>query len=252
MDLFPLTANVSIIEGKPFLYLNNQSALVLGDVHVGHESIILGDDINQVTPFTKKLRKDLSDTISSLSIKHVIFNGDIKHLSYGVTKQERTELKFLLEELSSVCNVILIKGNHDRFLKFALTNDIRSMVEIMNHIEFNDTLVCHGDRDLTLKSEWKTIILSHEHPSFVFKGSVGEQIKLQAFVLFKGLLDAMDRDFVILPAVSALAGGVPFPPRHRHEFLSPMLKRLESKISVSIYPFDEMTGVIPLPNVMVE
>ncbi|RMG41389.1 MAG: metallophosphoesterase [Methanobacteriota archaeon] len=251
MNAFPLTDEIGIVEGWPFLHLSRESTIVLGDIHLGHESIILGDDLTQLTPSIKILKKGLTKAISSFSVRRIIFNGDIKHLSYGVTGQERLELRFLLESLASRCELVLIKGNHDRFLKFALDNDIRSSLQIVESYEFDDILILHGDADMILRPDWKTIILSHEHPSFVFHGSIGERIKLPAFAFFRGMLEGLTRDFIILPAASALAGGVSFPPHSRNEFLSPLLKRLETPIQMSLYPFDETTGVIPLPSEVV-
>lgn len=251
VNSFTLSDELSIIEGTPFLYLPKHATIVLGDVHLGHETIILGDEINQLSPPTKILRDQLLAAMERFEVNRVIFNGDIKHMSFGVTKQERVELSFLLEEMVSRAEVILVKGNHDRFLKFALKNRIRSSLSLVDNFDLGRILITHGDQDLNLPKNQNLIILSHEHPAFVFNGAVGERIKLPAFAKFEGFVDNAEREFVILPATSALAGGVPFPPKSSADFLSPLLKRVETPFELFLYPYDPSIGVLPVPPIIV-
>ncbi len=243
MHLFPLGNSISIVEGTPMLFLEKYGALVLGDMHLGQESQIIGSDLKSVSPLTKELKSSILAVIDKYSIEQVIINGDIKHLSKGYTVQEKREFEFLLKPISEQVKLVLVKGNHDRFIKLVLNRSID--VELVDFIEFGEIFIFHGDRKLIPPKCSEVTILSHEHPSYILTGSVGERVKLPAFarIISEG------GQFLVLPATSPLSSGVSFPPS---QFLSPILKDLTRPFQIDLFPFDKEVGILPIPRLLVE
>jgi len=247
-SLFPLNENCYIVEGTPFLYIKDIKTLVLGDLHLGQEVGIMGFDPETgivVSKSTIELKSQLIITINELDIEVIVFNGDIKHSTNKINKQERIELKYIYEEpILKKIKSIIVKGNHDKLLKLLLKTIDANISVYEIEYKFKNYLFTHGH--LMPEKEFDVLILSHEHPSFILRGSIHERVKLPAFVSMKSL---DDKEIIILPAANGISGGVVFPPTDKSKFLGPYLSANSDFASMKIFPFDYTTGVLPLPPI---
>lgn len=238
--------DVSIIEGTPFLYIKSLQSIVLGDLHLGHQDALVSSGSRSQSIDIERVLRLLDEVFQcKINITTVILNGDIKHKTRGILKQEVEDIRLLVEwVVRNELNLISIKGNHDRLLEPILNSMTKGRESFLFKEIYKDNgyLFVHGDRDI-LEQELKgihTIILSHEHPSYVMRGIVGESVKLNAFVTLQGL----ERKVVILPATGYFTVGTKFPLKNRDRFLSPFLQKHANLSSQKIYPYDEDMGVL--------
>ncbi|MCH8908817.1 MAG: metallophosphoesterase, partial [Candidatus Heimdallarchaeota archaeon] len=183
--------------------------------------------------------------ICSLDVDILIFNGDIKHSTNKINKQELIELKYLYEEpVVTKIRSVIIKGNHDKLLKLSLRKVEIPIEVVENELKIGRYLFTHGHMEP--QNTFDILVLSHEHPSFVLQGSVRERVKLPAFVTMQ---TEDRRNVIILPAANSISSGVNFPPKTKNGFLSPYLKRNAKLKTMRIFPFDYSTGVLPIPPI---
>jgi hypothetical protein len=253
LDLYKLEKDIYIIEGTPFLYIRSHSALVLGDLHLGQEEGIFNHPKNTVSfmSTSSKLIIDLLySLVSELKVSKIIINGDIKHSSKNLLKQEMTELRYLFSNsISKKIDIQLIRGNHDEYLDQALTRINPPNVKISDFVrlENNDRsiYIFHGHKDMSIDTD--IVVLSHEHPAYTLRSVNGTKAKLQAFVqIFTDV-----QGIIILPSANHISSGVPIKSNHR--FNSPYLLNKQRKFkTMHLYPFDPITGVLPLPPILFE
>jgi metallophosphoesterase superfamily enzyme len=103
------------------LFFPKKGILVIGDLHLGYDSMIKEEGINLLFDQLEETKKELEVILQRIkaiyTLKKIILLGDIKHHFHF--KQEeisdvRNFLRFL-EKYISKENIILIKGNHDTF-----------------------------------------------------------------------------------------------------------------------------------------
>ena len=251
LDLYKIEKDIYIIEGTPILYIRSHSALILGDLHLGQEAGIFNHSPN-TAPFMSTSSKMIIDQlfyyVSKLKILKIIINGDIKHSSKTLLRQEIIELRYLFSNsISEKIDIQLIRGNHDEYLDIALKGINPPHIKILNSVIIEGSersiYIFHGHDDRTIDDD--IVILSHEHPAYILKSLNGAKAKLQAFV--QVFTDT--QGIIILPSANHISSGVPI--RNNHRFNSPFLKNNKRKFkTMHIYPFDPLTGVLPLPPIL--
>jgi putative SbcD/Mre11-related phosphoesterase len=248
MNLYFLNSDdISIIEGTPFLYIKSIKSLIFGDIHFGQENAVFSKnsefcsfDVTRITNLLTKVFK------TDLIIEKIILNGDLKHNTKSVSKQEVNDVKQFSENIMKFnCKLIIVKGNHDLLISYVtkfVSNELK--VEVVDYFVENKYLICHGDKEIKkdILTGVHTIVFSHEHPAFELTGSIGEKLKVPAFITLNGL----SKHLVILPATGFFTVGNNFPVTDSKQFLSPFLRKYADLTSQKIYPFDEEYGLINL------
>jgi len=148
------------------VFFPEQGILAIGDLHIGYEHSLRDSGI--LIPETQ-----VKDTIDNLEkvileikkrkhkLKKIVFLGDIKHY-FGYEWREKfyfnKVLDFLREHVKDN-DIILIKGNHDKF-------DF-SGKKMKNYYFNNGLMFLHGHMsyDQIFETRVKMIIMSHLHPS---------------------------------------------------------------------------------------
>lgn len=248
---FLTSDDVAILQPTPFLYIISEQTLVIGDVHCGQEEALLESSTAFVSPGIKEFRQLLDDTLASYPISTVVFNGDLKHNTNAISEQEIYELEYLFSlPALRLLDVYVILGNHDPLLKTAMKNTIQnnSQLQFRVYLKLNGYLIYHGHKQSVeaLLTNIHTIILAHEHPAYVFRGVLGESVKVGAFVTLQCIVDEVQFSVIIIPAVAEYASGIAYPLPSRESFLSPLLEFYADIQSQRIYPFDTTTGVLNL------
>ncbi len=244
--LFVLTNDISIINGTPFLYIKSIKALILGDIHFGQEAALLNFKETSVSKSCIGIRKIVEEILGRIDVEMIILNGDIKHNTYFISKQEFNEIEYFFKsDLISKTKCIMIRGNHDRLLKFLIRKTLDRKLEIQDEISLSDYFIHHGHL-LREPGDNGTIIISHEHPAYTFRGVDYGRVKLPAFVKLK---TSDNKQIIIIPATNKISTGISFPPNKSNDFLSPYLREKVTIKRMQIYPFDPITGVLPLPPI---
>ena len=104
------------------VFFPEQGILAIGDLHIGYEQSLRDSGILIPETQLKDIINNLEDIIKEIKskshkLKKIIFLGDIKHY-FGYEWREKFYfnkiLDFLREHVKDE-NIILIKGNHDKF-----------------------------------------------------------------------------------------------------------------------------------------
>ena len=231
-----------IIAGTPFLYQEKKQLLVMGDLHLGHEAYI--NQTGGIIPFQQA--SDILLLISKIhslySLQTILLNGDIKHGSRNVIRDEKRELHSFFSQLRRY-QIIIIEGNHDNNLSLALQEFSNITFSPSYYFEFEQTLISHGHSSELIKlvnsSNHKEIILSHEHPAYKLPGLTRHPIKVPCFLI--GFLTTKQR-VIVLPAASMLALGTSV--NHAKSFLSPVLNQFLVRSSLEYYLVDREIGCL--------
>ncbi|KKK47711.1 hypothetical protein LCGC14_3152410, partial [marine sediment metagenome] len=205
---FDLNEKLAIISGTPFLLIKQSKTLVFGDLHFGQEYAIglLDCDVStEKSILAEYLLRTISDIRKTITIDNLVLNGDIKHEIFGTNGQEINSLQYFLND-SRVADlqITLIKGNHDVLLRQSLRHIQHNNITICDNICEPPICIFHGHEDNS-NTECEIIILSHEHPSFIFRGNNFEKVRIMAFVTLKSKTNT---DIVILPPANFISSGV--------------------------------------------
>lgn len=227
------------ITNENALYLKKSKAIIIADLHIGYEA---EKQIQGISfPFFQKniLIEKLNLIIEKYYPKRIIINGDFKHNFSKNLRQEWNEVIGILKFLKDKANIILIKGNHDNFLRTIAKSQ---NVNLINSYFIDDFLLIHRDENLlnqydklikfqkkfaksiTSKNFEKNLILAHEHPSIKLRDELGVSVKLPCFLINK------KRKIIVLPAFSPLALGQEFSITKKFS-----KKELKQKFSINEY-----------------
>jgi len=196
------------------LFLPEEKILVIGDMHLGYETMLREQgsflprtQIDQ----TKKDLKRILDILADRNIKlnKIIFLGDIKHY-FSFQKFEKNiflDIIFFLEDYINRDNIVLIKGNHEKMSNFGGK-------EFVDYYIHKDIAFIHGDQVFpeTFSTKIKRIIMGHLHPAITI---IDEQrIRSEKYKCFL-IGNFKSKQIFILPSFFPLIEGTSI-----NEFLS--------------------------------
>lgn len=223
---------IYMVPGSPFLYIEALRMLVLADLHLGfEEAVARGLDYTQqrssyvVGMFIPKIQlrriKEYLDLAFNTvgDVEKVLINGDLKHAFDRLLRQERKEIKDLLDYLlgRGVEEIIIVRGNHDNYLPLVLKDyGIEPIHEYIVEINGKKVLFTHGHYELDI-SGYDLIIIGHEHPSL-------KCFATYRFPAFLKIPTKTSNYIVILPASSPYHPGTAVS-LYLENYLSPLLKK---------------------------
>ena len=186
------------------LFFPKKGILVIGDLHLGSDSMIKEQGINLLFDQLEETEKELEIIFKRVkalyTLKKIILLGDIKH-HFHFQQNEISDLRNFIRFLEKYLpkeNIILIKGNHDTFtLKDYKLNDF--------YIE-DELAFTHGEQDFKelYDKGIKTIITSHIHPAVLIKDKVNiKREKYKCFLVGK----YKKKQFIILPSFFSITEG---------------------------------------------
>lgn len=223
---------IYMVPGSPFLYIEALRMLVLADLHLGfEEAVARGLDYMQqrssyaVGMFIPRIQlhkiKEYLDLAFNVAhdIRKVLINGDLKHAFDRLLRQERKEIKDLLDYLlrRGVEETIIVRGNHDNYLPFVLKDyGIEPVREYFIEINDKKILFTHGHYELDI-SGYDLIIIGHEHPSL-------KCFATYRFPAFLKIPTKTGNYIIVLPASSPYHPGTTVS-LYLENYLSPLLKK---------------------------
>jgi putative SbcD/Mre11-related phosphoesterase len=200
-----MTNNKDFIFLSKTLFFPKKGILVIGDLHLGYDSMIKEQGINLPFDQLEETKKELEIILKRIkaiyTLKKIILLGDIKH-HFNFQHEEISDLRNFLRFLEKYLpkeNIILIKGNHDTFtLKDYILKDF--------HIE-EDIAFTHGEQsfpELFKNKSIKTIVISHIHPAVLIKDKINvKREKYKCFLIGK----YKRKQFIILPSFFSITEG---------------------------------------------
>ena len=175
--------------------------LILADLHIGIESELKKFGVFVPNQY-EKIRSRIISLIESTKAKRIILLGDVKHNIPSSTIEEYKNIPKLLDELSGLVEVLIIKGNHDGNLE-----KLVQKYEVLKEFREGKVLFTHGHRKIDLCDEIDTYVIGHFHPCVEFIDKNGIKIKEAAWI--RGEFKNKSK-FIILPAFNDLIEGISF------------------------------------------
>ena len=195
------TVRKQVLEVKPGIWLDyrravfleNEGILAVADLHLGYAWAHRFN--GQMMPLhpQDELQERLAALCKEFKPGHLAILGDIVHQAVPVSEVWE-ELSALFRELSTLCGLKLILGNHDKKLR-TLARD--QNFEFLPNFETERFLLTHGD-ELAMAPAEKFVVMGHEHPSI----SLGDGIASAKFPCF-----LVSEKVLIVPAFSNWSAG---------------------------------------------
>lgn len=192
------------------IYDARENAVIIADLHLGYEGVLRSQGVMMPNYQERIIKKRLQKIIEIYEPDNIIINGDFKHEFGKNLRQEWREVGEMIEFLLQKSEIILIKGNHDNFLK---TIASKFNVPLKTQLQVRNIVIAHGH--VEIKGEKR--ILAHEHPSIHIRDKIGASLHLPCYMV--------SSDIIVIPAFSPLATGTDVSSADSNEYLSPILQK---------------------------
>ena len=203
--------NAQPIPETPALKLDD--TLIIGDLHIGVEAHLGAKGIHLVSHTQDMLKMILS---AGDGISRVVMIGDLKDSVPGSTKQEYREIPAFCDSLlEHFGEVALVRGNHDTTIEEFVPGAVR--IYPATGAVINGAGLIHGHTwpSQEVMSQ-KLLIMGHEHPTVLFKDSVGAFMTEPCWIKGKfnkyepkSRYERVPESFIIVPAFNPILGGSP-------------------------------------------
>lgn len=208
------------------LYLEREKTLVVADLHLGYEAALRAQGVSLPRFQKQHMVERLGNLVERYSPETLVVNGDFKHEFSRNLTQEWQDVLDVLDFLEGKAEVVLVRGNHDNYLKTILSSRRRALQPFHQAGPYT---VVHGHEAFLPEGP---LILGHEHPSLRLKDTIGAAVSVPCF--------AATREVVLLPAFSPLAYGSDV---LHGPYLSPLLKP-QAMRRARVYGLDEKLGIL--------
>ena len=205
-----------------------ERALVVADYHAGIEVGLRRDGV-ELDSRAKRRRERLLGILGGVSVDRVVFLGDLGDSIGDPGREERTEIRELLDAVTADSPATVVKGNHDGGIEPVVGGIDGVEITGGEGIRIGDVGFSHGHT-------WPAgsvvsaplVCTAHEHPLVRLSDAVGgrrtERVWLRGRLDASGLPgtdDAVGDRLVVCPAFNDLSGGTAV--NEADGFLSPFL-----------------------------
>ncbi len=203
------------------LALQVDENLIIADLHLGYENALINEGILipkfQYRKITNRLEKIFQAANSYCHVKRIVINGDLKHEFGRSSRQEYEETTELINFLKNyACEIVLIRGNHDNFVRTIAEN---SNVKFCENFVVKNFFILHGDKipkNFDNLAKNKVVVIAHEHPCVGLRTSERTE-KMKCFL--KGNFEG--KNLIVIPAFNFITEGTDV---LQGNLLSPFLK----------------------------
>lgn len=208
---------MKFIKNSPSLLIEEESILVVGDLHIGIAYKLYKKGIN-IPDQLQDIEERLLKLLKKSKAEKLIMLGDIKHEVPGINYPEIHELPKFLSRLSDKVEVHICKGNHDTHMEKIIQDEVK--LHQSGGFRVNDYFFYHG-HEWPLKEflECSHLILSHVHPVFEFKDKFGYRISKPVWMKLEVEKENFQErykirksgklEIVLVPSFNKLLGGYP-------------------------------------------
>lgn len=242
--------DLHIVVGAPFLYVKSSSTLIMSDLHLGFEEAASRGlfysarktKSSYAAIFLPKiqLKKALQlfdYAAENLEVKRVVVNGDLKHAFDRLLRQEREEVVEFVKHLKErgVSEVVVVRGNHDNFVKPLLRKlEVSFVSGFSTRAGDKQVLFIHGHEEVDF-SEYDVVVIGHEHPSI-------RCFDVYRFPCLLKIPLVQGKVLVVMPATGPYHPGIVVTPNPA-DYLSPIIKKLDSLSDMSIITWIDLGEV---------
>ncbi len=191
------------------LALQYKDILIIGDLQLGYEEYLAKHGYLVPRFQFHDIKERLTKILSSVSVKKLIVNGDIKHEFGIISEQEWRDVLGIIDAVHPEVEIIFVKGNHD----IALGPIARKReVQVVPYYAVDNITILHGDKIIPELTD--ILIIGHEHPALSFPERKDEKFKC----FLKGKWK--DHTLLVMPSFNPLTAGTDV---RSGTFLSPFL-----------------------------
>ncbi|WEL19857.1 metallophosphoesterase [Candidatus Nanohalococcus occultus] len=236
MDVF----GFKTVDSLPALYHPELDILAVSDLHLGLEKAVSYDG-NYVPKFQlEEIKEDIRTLKEQTDASRILLNGDLKHEFSHTRFSEKEEIEEFFKFLQRVFQeIIVIEGNHDTYLE-----DIIPEENLFESFLEDGVLFTHGHRSIEDK-EFETLVIGHEHPALKLEDEIGITEKFDC-LLYGQMED--NRNIIVLPAFSKMAGGSGVNKMPSSELLSPVLRDKTDVRTLKAIAIDKEAGIFEFPR----
>ncbi len=234
-----IAPGIRIVEPYPALYLEEEDAVVIADIHLGYEEAMARQGVYLPRLQYDKISIIIKKLLETTQASKLVIAGDIKHEFSRLLKQEKLEVAKLLHDAyrAGYKEVIVVRGNHDNFIGPLIENLGGKFVE---DLDTSTALITHGHKDV--KCNDKPIIMGHEHPALQVSIG-GAKTKFPVFLIVP--LEECGTA-IVLPASGAYQVGNNIT-LEQENYLSPIIRKRAVLEEAKPIIIDEDEGLMPLP-----
>ena len=213
MQHIDVSPNLRVLNGRCAMVLPSRT-LVLGDMHLGIEASLEMEGVQLPRVQAAEMMRRFTAAAEAHHPRRVVVLGDMKHEFSRNLEQEWSQVRRMLEHMSSFAEVTVVRGNHDNYLANITS---RAGVDLVDELEVDGFHLSHGH----IPCSGRPLVQGHEHPSARLFDGVGGFIKMPAF------LHHPNERILVIPAFSPLAAGNDVASIEGKGALSPGLKDVE-------------------------
>ncbi|MDD1766983.1 MAG: metallophosphoesterase [Methanomassiliicoccales archaeon] len=214
--------------------MRDQGLVAFADLHIGYEAALEEEGLHLPRLQTATMREGIVRILEKYDPETVLIVGDLKHEFSKNLGQEWSDVKSILDLLRENAKVLLVRGNHDNYLKNIAS---KMKIRLVDKARIGGLTFLHGHTECAARP----LVIAHEHPSVKIVDRVGAAIRLPAFVHFR------DDEVLVLPAFSPLAAGTDVTRAATSDFLSPILTGCDVS-ATSVYGCSEI-GILNLGSI---
>jgi uncharacterized protein len=220
-----LIEGLSLVSPYPAAYIEEFESLVVSDTHLGIESKLASRGVH----FPMSVFKETLDSVlvpsRELECKKLYVLGDLKHRYGRPDEADWWAIRRFVKELRSIgCELVLVRGNHDRYL----TPVLRALGVTWRegHVNLGGFILTHGHKRIKTSADAKikAIVIGHEHPAIALSREFGGRKERFKTFLYVPSRRGSGAPILVLPSVNPVAYGTDVNELDSSEFLSPYLK----------------------------
>lgn len=193
------------------LFIRDVGICAASDLHIGLEDELHRQGLAFPLQEERLLIERLEAALKKFKPSVFVLVGDIFHSFNRIDRKVSAKLDSVMGLLEKQCQVILLRGSHDTMLSTLPK-------EILDRYDAGGFTFAHGHAGLEGHND---LILGHEHPVI--------QIEMERLPCFLyGQKVVKDKDLIMLPAFNPLCQGVTINHVEGRDFMSPLLKRVDT------------------------
>jgi putative SbcD/Mre11-related phosphoesterase len=193
------------------LFIRDVGICAASDLHIGLEDELLRQGLAFPLQEERLLLDRLEVVLKKFKPSVFVLAGDIVHSFNRIDRKVIGKLDSVMRLLEKQCRVILLRGSHDTMLSTLPK-------EVLDRYDRGGFTFAHGHAAL---EEHKNLIIGHEHPVIQI-----EMERLSCFLYGREVVKG--KDLIMLPAFNPLCQGVTINHVEGRDFMSPLLKRVDT------------------------
>ena len=231
------------VDSIPCVYHQELDLLVISDLHLGLEGSMTSEG-SYVPKFQlDDILEEIEEAREEMGARKILVNGDLKNEFRKSYYSEKQEVKKFLRRLQkNFEEVIVIEGNHDRFIQKTV-EDLG--LEFRKKYLEDGVLFLHGHEKIDDDIEFDTVVIGHEHPALSLKDDIGVVEKVDCIVY--GEMKS-GKNIVVLPAFSQISNGTRINETPEDQLLSPVLREKVNVSKLRAIAVSREAGIFEFPE----